>query len=509
MNKARHSTARAHAPAFRRRVAWAALAVLFISWGGPAANAFWQTLSSSNFAAAKADTLPQGGTPAASLGAGVVTVSWGAVTTPGAHSATGYIVARYATPSGGTKVAAGGGCAGTVSSLGCIEQSVPDGTWYYTVTPVIALWTGTESARSAAVAIDTTPPAASVTSISPAPNGAGFNSTSPVTVNLAAADPGGSDVASISYTVDGGSTITVNAATAAVVVSGNGTHTVSYFATDAAGNSSQPQAQTVRVDTVAPGVPTISAPANVNIANVANVPVDGTAEAGATVVLTVTDSGAAHTVVQTVTANGAGAWSASGLGLTGLNDGPVGYSAVAKDAAGNASPPAAASSVKDVTAPAVTSITMVNNGGPGQLGRASSGDTLTIVYSADMNAGTVCSGWNNTAATQTASATASISAVNDTLTLTSGSCSAPAIGSVLLNGDYNSHASQARTFAATITWTKSTKTLVITLGDNGTGGTRGDNVPASLPVYTPPTGAADLAGNPMTGTFTATTASRF
>ena len=81
--------------------------------------------------------------------------------------------------------------------------------------------------------------------------------------------------------------------------------------------------------------------------------------------------------------------------------------------------------------------------------------------------------------------------------------------SIALSTGYNSHASQARTFAATITWTQSTKTLVITLGDNGTGGTRGDNVPASLPVYTPPAGAADLAGNPMTGTSPATTASRF
>ncbi len=42
---------------------WTLLAVLFISWGGPAANAFWQSLSSSNFGAAKADSMPQGGTP--------------------------------------------------------------------------------------------------------------------------------------------------------------------------------------------------------------------------------------------------------------------------------------------------------------------------------------------------------------------------------------------------------------------------------------------------------------
>ncbi|MHC6220050.1 OmpL47-type beta-barrel domain-containing protein [Arthrobacter sp. MMS24-S77] len=510
MNKPQHAASHGHKRAFRSRVMWTLLAVLFISWGGPAANAFWQSLSSSNFGAAKADTMPQGNTPAASLSGTNVAVNWAAVNTPGGRAVAGYTIARYSSSSGGTRVAAGGGCAGTVSGLSCTEQSVPDGTWYYAVTPVISLWTGTESARSAAVSIDTTPPTISVTSISPTPNGAGFNNTSPVTVNVSAVDStGGSGVASIRYTLDGGSTVTVNAATAAVNVSGNGTHTVSYFATDAAGNASTPQAQTVKIDTVAPGSPAISAPAWVNNANKSNVPVTGTAEAGASVVLTVTDGVPVDTATQTVIADGSGVWSTSGLSLISLNDGAISYSAVAKDAAGNTSQATTITLSKDTVAPTVSSITMANNGGGGNAGRASSGDTLTLVYSGDMNASTLCSSWNNTSASQTASATVSISAVNDTLTLTSGSCTAPAFGSVLLNGDYNTHASQARTYSATMTWTKSTGTLVITLNDGGTNGTRGDNVLPSKPVYTPPAGAADIAGNPMTGTFTAGTATGF
>ncbi|MFK4297493.1 hypothetical protein ABH924_002643 [Arthrobacter sp. GAS37] len=513
MTRPKHSAGRGRRHALRRRVTWTLLAVLFISWGGPAANAFWQSLSSSNFAAAKADTLPQGSTPARSLSGTNVTVSWAAVTTSVGHAVSGYVVARYSSPSGGTKVAAGGGCAGTVASLSCVEQSVPSGTWYYAVTPVISLWTGVESARSTGVIVDTTPPTISVTSISPTPNGAGFNNTSPVTVNLSAVDnTGGSGVASIKYTVDGGSTVTVNAATAAVNVSGNGTHTVSYFATDVAGNASTPQAQTVKIDTVAPGAPTISAPPYVNIANKSNVSVTGTAEAGASVTLTVTDAGSVHSTNQTVTANGSGAWSVTGLDLSTFNDGTITYSAFAQDAAGNTGPAANATSPKDTVAPTVSSITMANGGGGGNAGRATTGDTLTIVYSSDMNASTLCSSWNNnTSGTQTISgATVSISAANDTLTLAaSGSCSGTAFGSVLLNGDYNTHASQARTYTATMSWTKSSGTLVITLSDNGSGGIRGDNVPASKPVYTPPAGAADIAGNPMTGTFTAGAASRF
>jgi hypothetical protein len=478
--------------------------VLFISWGGPAANAFWQSLSSSNFAAANADTMPQGGAPAGSLSGTNVTVSWPAVTTPGGHAVAGYTVARYSSPTGGTKLAAGGGCAGTVSALSCVEQSVPDGTWYYAVTPVISLWTGTESARSAGVVIDTAPPIISVTSISPTPNSLGYNNTSPVTVNLSATDTGGSGVASIKYTVDGGSSVTVNASTAAVNVSGNGTHTVSYFATDVAGNSSNSQTQTVNI-----AVPTISAPAYVNIANKGNVPVTGTAEPGASVTLTVTDAGQVHTVTpQPVTADGtSGAWNISGLNLTALNDGTISYSAVAKAAADNTSATATTTSFKDTVAPIVSSVTMANGSGNGNVGKANSGDTLTIVYSTDMNAHTLCSGWDSTSASQTATGTASISTANALTFVSSTTCSAPSFGSVSLGGAYNTGTS-ARTFSATMTWTQSSGTLVITFTSIGSGGTAGTGVSPTTPVYTPATGAEDKEGNPI-GTITSGTASSF
>ncbi|UKA63940.1 OmpL47-type beta-barrel domain-containing protein [Arthrobacter sp. FW306-04-A] len=502
MSKPQHPAGRGHKQALLRRVMGALLAVLFISWGGPAANAFWQSLSSSNFAAAKADTIPQGSTPTGSSSGTNVTISWTTVTTPGGHNVAGYTIARYSSPTGGTKVAAGGGCAGTVSGLSCIEQSVPDGTWYYTVTPVIQLWTGAESARSAVVAIDTTPPTISVTSISPTPNGAGWNNTSPVTVNLGATDTG-SGVASIKYTVDGGSTVTVNAATAAVNVSGNGNHTVSYFATDVAGNSSNSQTQTVKI-----AVPTISAPAYVNIANKGNVPVTGTAEPGASVTLTVTDAGQVHTVTpQPVTADGtSGAWNISGLNLTALNDGTISYSAVAKTAADNTSATATTTSFKDTVAPIVSSVTMANGSGNGNVGKANSGDTLTIVYSTDMNAHTLCSGWDSTSASQTATGTASISTAN-ALTFVSSTCSAPSFGSVSLGGAYNTGTS-ARTFSATMTWTQSSGTLVITFTSSGSGGTTGTGVSPTTPLYTPATGAEDKEGNPI-GTITSGTASSF
>ena len=508
MNKPKHSAGRGYRHALHRRVTWTLLAVLFISWGGPSANAFWQSLSSSNFGAAKADTMPQGGAPAGSLSGTNVTVSWAAATTAGGHAVAGYTVARYSAPSGGTKVAAGGGCTGTVSGISCVEQNLPGGTWYYTVTPVISLWTGAESTRSAGVNTDSTPPTISVTSISPTPNGAGYNNTSPVTVNLSAVDnTGGSGVANIKYAVDDGSTVTVNAATAAVNVTGDGTHSVSYTATDVAGNTSNTLTQAVKIDTSAPSVNTISAPAYVNIANKANVLVSGTTEAGASITVTVTDTASPtqHTASQTVTANGSGIWSTSGLDVSLLKEGTVTYSAVAKDAAGNIGGALTTTSTKDTVAPTVSSITMAN-GGTQKV--ADIGDTLTIVYSTDTDARTLCSSWDTSSPTNTVTGgTASISA-SDVLTFTSPTCGTPSFGSVALVGDYNSGTTPLN-FVASMTWTPSSGTLVIKFtGAGAAGGTPATVNPQQTPVYTPAPGVADKAANPI-GTISAGGGSRF
>lgn len=146
-------------PRRHARVAGVVAAALVISWGGPAANAFWQTLSN-NAGVAIADSIPAVAAPAASVSSGAAAVSWLQGTTAAGRPVAGYTVARYASATGGTRVAAGGGCAGTITTLTCTEASLPAGTWYYTVTPVLGAWAGVESARSGgATAADTTPPA--------------------------------------------------------------------------------------------------------------------------------------------------------------------------------------------------------------------------------------------------------------------------------------------------------------------------------------------------------------
>jgi hypothetical protein len=346
-----------HAGWLRTRAPWVVIGILLVSGIGSAAYAFWQSISSSNFAAAASDALMPGNKPSAAVTGAAISVSWPAGSTSGGRSVTGYNVARYDAATGGSKTPATGGCAGTVTVLSCAEQNVPGGTWYYTVTPAIALWSGAESPRSDAVSPDSTPPVASVASISPTPNASGFNNSSPVVVNLTAQDnAGGTGVASITYAVDSGSPTTVNAANAAVTVSGDGTHVVSYFATDNAGNASASQNLAIKIDTMAPGTPSITVPGYVNIANVSNVPVNGTAEPGSSVTLTVTDAGSAHTVSQTLTASGAGTWTAATLNLTALNQGTVTLTAKATDAAGNTGSTVTVTSIKDTLAPAAPTI---------------------------------------------------------------------------------------------------------------------------------------------------------
>jgi hypothetical protein len=68
--------------------------------------------------------------------------------------------------------------------------------------------------------------------------------TTDATVTLTATDQGGSGLAATWYTVDGGAQQKGNA----VTLTTSGTHTVSYWSTDWAGNTEQPHAVTVTID---------------------------------------------------------------------------------------------------------------------------------------------------------------------------------------------------------------------------------------------------------------------
>ena len=145
------------------RVALILVGILFVSWAGPAASAFWSSVGSGS-AAAKADAVSQGAKPATAVSGTSVTVSWAASTTAAQRPVSGYSIARYGSATGGTRVTATGACGTSVVGLSCVENNVPAGTWYYTVTPLLSLWQGAQSLRSAATTpvTDTTPPLAPV-----------------------------------------------------------------------------------------------------------------------------------------------------------------------------------------------------------------------------------------------------------------------------------------------------------------------------------------------------------
>ncbi len=115
--------------------------------------------------AAAASSVNPGATPAASATGSTVTVSWTATTLANGQAVSGYVVKRYdaGTQAPQTILSA---CTGTVAATSCVESGVPNGSWKYTVTPVIgANWQGPESAKSAAVTVnnDATAPTNSIT----------------------------------------------------------------------------------------------------------------------------------------------------------------------------------------------------------------------------------------------------------------------------------------------------------------------------------------------------------
>lgn len=230
----------------RSRIAVVLTGAALLSWAGPGANAFWTATSNSGASSASADGMGAGATPTATVSGGNVTLAWNATTTLAGRPVTGYTVARYASASAGTKSPAGGTCSATVTAgLGCTDQGVPTGTWYYTVTPVLGQWQGVESVRSSGAAVDTTPPGAP-TVVAPAYVYGGNVAAVPVSGTT---EPGASIALAVTdagdplHTVN--ATVTANSAgtwDATVNLTGLNAGTLTYraVATDTAGNQGNP-----------------------------------------------------------------------------------------------------------------------------------------------------------------------------------------------------------------------------------------------------------------------------
>ncbi|MBA4921819.1 BapA prefix-like domain-containing protein [Pseudomonas aeruginosa] len=215
-----------------------------------------------------------------------------------------------------------------------IGQATADGSGNWTFTPSIPLANGTvinavaqdpagNTSGPASVTVDAIAPPAPV--INPS-NGVVISGTAEAGATVILTDGNGNPIGQV--TADGSGNWAFTPATPLA----NGT-VINALAQDAAGNTSGPASTTV--DSVAPATPVLD-PSNGTV-------ISGTAEAGATVILT---DGGGNPIGQ-ATADGSGNWSFTPG--TPLTNGTV-INAVAQDAAGNTSGPV--STTVDAVAPA-------------------------------------------------------------------------------------------------------------------------------------------------------------
>ncbi|HEU5001280.1 MAG TPA: Ig-like domain-containing protein [Actinomycetota bacterium] len=126
------------------------------------AFAFFTTTNSSNPATAAAQGLPQGATPTLATFGTTVTVTFATVSTTGTPAAqvTNYNVVRYVSGTASSSPITGS-CSTVGTTVACVDNA-GTGSWQYTDTPVLANWTGQESAKSAGITVGAPPQVTSI-----------------------------------------------------------------------------------------------------------------------------------------------------------------------------------------------------------------------------------------------------------------------------------------------------------------------------------------------------------
>ena len=360
----------------------------------PPASAYVSAAGSGLGGAATATLASPGSvTATATVGSGTVPVSWSVATLSTGQAVSGYYVLRVRTSDQLAFAACGSSATTLVITTSCSDVTVPDGTYRYQVVAVVGSWTAASAlGNSVTVVNNASLPTAAVTGAAPATNINGWNNTSPVTVTVTGA-PGalGTPVASVTTWVDSGTHTTAPGTTATVSVTGNGVHTVSFYATDTAARQGTTGTYTVRIDTIGPAAPSApkvtaatdtGASATDDITKNTSPALTGTAEAGATV--TLYDG---TTLIGTGTATAGGAYTiATGTLAAGTHT----LTAKATDLAGNVSPASTATSVVvDTTAPAAPSapaLTAASDSGRSSTDKITNVTTPTFTGTAETGA---------------------------------------------------------------------------------------------------------------------------
>lgn len=390
----------------RLRHALIVVSVMVAGLGTGTAYASWAG-NGAGSGAVKAAQMPTVATPNATASVHSVTVSW-QVATIGGQNVAGYTVKRY--NADGAAQTIGSGCSGAISGLTCTEAAVPSGTWRYTVTPVQGAWTGSESPQSPSVTVQSPSlsftSSTTVTSLPAALNASLTNLVPGQAVSFRLDDQNSGTV--LSSTLSPTTVPASGAVTATVTIPAgvsDGSHTV--YAIDGQGDVASASI-TVAHPVVAAATIAKSGGGTAGYIKqgggyyvYANVTGSGTPPAG---VSSVTADVSAVSTGQTAAALTSGSYTVDGQSYnyrtapltakTPLSAGSKSFTVSLTNSGGTKTQTSYSVTVDD-TAPKASGIQTANSGG-GTVGRAESGDTMTLTYSEPIDPNSLFSGWDGT-----------------------------------------------------------------------------------------------------------------
>lgn len=439
--------------------------------------------------------------PAVALSGRQVTVNW--IAPSAGAPPTGYVIKRY--DNSNNQGSIGSACSGTVTGTSCTETSVPTGTWTYTVTTARGNWRGAESPRSNSVTVSApglTLTPTTVTSFPTTLSGQITGFTAGQTITYRLDDPSAGAVLTGSTTPS--SVPASGQATVSVAIpsgTSNGPHTVY-----AVGSGGETASRAITVN--APKV-TASVIAKTSGGRGGRIRQGGTYYVYASVsgtgnpptgLAAITSDVSAITTGQTSAALSNGSFTVEGQSynyrsavLTAnatLSEGSKSYSVKLTDAGGTTTT-ANYSVIVDNSRPTGADVQTTNVSG-GTAGRADPGDTITLSFSEQMEETSILAGWNGSA---TSVVVRLNNATNDTVTVyNAANTTLLPLGTIsLARSDYTT---TNRTFGATgtsSTMVMSGNAVTLTLGTAS--GAVTTAAAASAMVWTPATGAIDVAGN--------------
>jgi hypothetical protein len=493
-----------------------------------AAFGYWTSQGTGSGSASTGTLNPPTNVSVPTTSTGTVAVTWTA--SAGSTTPTGYYVTRIKNSDSSSANVCSSSPSSLISGTSCNDTGVADGTYHYTVTAVYHSWSAT-SAGSGNVTVDTSrhlvftaqpsnttagqaiSPAVAVT-VEDSANNAVHTSGIQITVTIGT-NPG-------SGTLSGTKTVGTNT---------NGVATFSNLSIDKAGTgytlgaaSSGIAGATSNAFNVSAGIAsqlvftTQPAGAAAGVAFTTQ-PVVAVEDVYGNVVTTDASAISLTIAPNTPTTGGPGTLSgcsgSSSNGVTtfsncSIDKSGAGYKLRATRGA------ITADSAAFTVSPRVTSVLLANKtGNPGgTAGKAEQGDTVTIQFSGQMDASSFCSTWTGGSGSLTANNDVTVkitnSGANDSLTVTSASCSFN-FGTVSLGGDY---VSGDATFSGTgsnasMVSLTSSGVLTITLGTASPAGNIRTGVTAGTPVYTPANGLKDSSGTSLPTTAVSGTSSRF